>query len=343
MVGRSNRPSALSATPGLAPQPQVTISPDNASVSAVLPTGESVTVLLHGATVTSWCDAAGNEKLWLSEAAKLDGSKAVRGGIPLVFPVFGTDKSHAAVAGLPQHGFARTSRFEFLGKSTSESLTPSTAGPSSSKNNAADLTVKLDFGLSGAGLDAETRKLWPYDFNLIYSVNLNRESLTTGLVVSNDGDKPFECQVLMHTYLRVQDITKVEIKGLENKSYVDKVDGAKTKTQPDGPVTITGETDRVYTTASAPTAGSGSSSESTSPGAPVTVLEAGKTVFTVAQDNLPNVVVWNPWTDKAKGMSDFEPKDGFRNMLCIEPGSVGGWQTLEPGEAYEGAQTISCS
>lgn len=86
MVDRPNKPSALASTPGLSPQAQVTISDDKQRVSAVLPTGESVEVLLYGATVISW-KRNGQEKLWLSEAAKLDGSKAVRGGIPLVFPV----------------------------------------------------------------------------------------------------------------------------------------------------------------------------------------------------------------------------------------------------------------
>ena len=87
MVDRPNKPQALVTTPGLPPQAQVNITHDNSRVSAVLPSGESIEVLLHGATVTSWKDRAGNERLWLSDAAKLDGSKAVRGGIPLVFPV----------------------------------------------------------------------------------------------------------------------------------------------------------------------------------------------------------------------------------------------------------------
>lgn len=87
MVERRNKPSALATTPGLPPQPQVNTSHDNSRVTAVLPTGESVEVLLYGATVISWKDRFGTEKLWLSDAAKLDGSKAVRGGIPLVFPV----------------------------------------------------------------------------------------------------------------------------------------------------------------------------------------------------------------------------------------------------------------
>ncbi|KAJ9151934.1 Glucose-6-phosphate 1-epimerase [Pleurostoma richardsiae] len=319
MVDRPNKPSALASTPGLPPQAQVSISHANSRVSAVLPTGESVEVLLHGATIISWKDAAGDEKLWLSESAKLDGSKAVRGGIPLVFPVFGTAPDHAATSKLPQHGFARTSRWEFLGKSTSES-TPS---------DTADLSVKLDFGLSSANLDAETRALWPYDFGLIYSVTLDRGGLITSLIVTNEGTKAFDCQVLLHTYFKVKDITKVEVTGLEDSEYIDKVDSLAAKKQA-GAVTFAGETDRIYTPAKAPSA-------------PVAVVEAGKKKYSVVRDNLTDVVVWNPWVEKAAGMGDFSPKDGWKNMVCVEAGSVKGWQTLEPGDAFEGAQTITAS
>jgi len=55
-------------------------------VIASLPTGDSVEVLLYGATVISW-KANGRENIWVSDAAKLDGSKPVRGGVPIVFPV----------------------------------------------------------------------------------------------------------------------------------------------------------------------------------------------------------------------------------------------------------------
>jgi glucose-6-phosphate 1-epimerase len=87
MVDRPNKPSALASTSAAPPQPTVDITHDNSRVKAILPTGESVEVLLHGATVISWKDASGAEKLWVSEAAALDGSAAVRGGIPIVFPV----------------------------------------------------------------------------------------------------------------------------------------------------------------------------------------------------------------------------------------------------------------
>lgn len=87
MVDRPNKPSALAATPAQPPQATVTITDGNGRLAAALPTGESIEILLHGATVISWKDASGDEKLWLSEAAKLDGSGPARGGIPLVFPV----------------------------------------------------------------------------------------------------------------------------------------------------------------------------------------------------------------------------------------------------------------
>ena len=44
----------------------------------------SVKVHLFGATVTSWI-CKGTEQLFLSSISKMDGSKAIRGGIPVVF------------------------------------------------------------------------------------------------------------------------------------------------------------------------------------------------------------------------------------------------------------------
>lgn len=45
---------------------------------------DTVKIHLHGATVISWC-VEGKELLFLSSKALLDGSKPIRGGIPLVF------------------------------------------------------------------------------------------------------------------------------------------------------------------------------------------------------------------------------------------------------------------
>lgn len=55
---------------------------------------------------------------------------------------------------------------------------------------------------------------------------------------------------------------------------------------------------------------------------------------------LGDVVVWNPWDAKAKGMPDFGPEDGWKRMVCVEAGSVGQWNMLEAGDTWEGGQRI---
>ncbi|KAF2262680.1 galactose mutarotase-like protein [Lojkania enalia] len=316
MVDRANRPSALNAPSAAAPGPQVDISGSGASskVTATLPSGESVEVLLYGATVTSWKSDGGKaENLWVSEKAALDGSKAVRGGIPVVFPVFGPPpKDGHPTSSLPQHGFGRTSRWEFLGKSTSEDALDSSS-------------VKLDFGLYTSGLTEDARKAWPFDFGLVYSVTLSKDSLQTVINVRNEGESSFEFQFLLHTYFKIQDISKVSINGLLGVEYIDKVLNASTHQQSDASLTITGEVDRVYASIPQDT---------------TTILESGTPRFDVVRDNLSDTVVWNPWIEKAKAMGDFSPDDGYKNMICVEVGAVKGWQKLEKGEVFEGGQTI---
>ena len=82
--------------------------------------GSSAEVLLYGATVTSWKSKTDEsvgpeERLFVSSKALLDGSKPVRGGIPVVFPCFGapTLPEHRK---LPQHGYARNSIWSWDGK-----------------------------------------------------------------------------------------------------------------------------------------------------------------------------------------------------------------------------------
>nr|POE64972.1 glucose-6-phosphate 1-epimerase [Quercus suber] len=246
---RANRPSALSPS---ATGPQPSVHAEQGRVYASLPTGDSVEILLFGATVTSW-KSNGKENLWLSSGAKMDGSKPVRGGVPLVFPcgstwvavhaeqgrvyaslptgdsveillfgatvtswksngkenlwlssgakmdgskpVFGPPPKDHATSALPQHGFARNSVWEYLGSSSSES---------GALSKGADDSVKLDFGLSQAQLSAESKKAWPFDFALVYSVTLGKDGLQTMLNVQNKGEKSFDFQMLLHTYFRVK-------------------------------------------------------------------------------------------------------------------------------------------
>lgn len=69
----------------------------------------TVKVQKYGATITSW-KHKGQELLYISPLAKLDGSKAIRGGIPIVFPRFGP----SSLFPNQQHGFARNSIWKLL-------------------------------------------------------------------------------------------------------------------------------------------------------------------------------------------------------------------------------------
>ena len=190
---RKHKPSAIPMSPAM-PQPIIDLT--NNVLTASLPSRDSVTINLYGATVTSWKLSNGSEKIFLSESAILDGSKPIRGGIPLVFPVFGPPpKEGHATSKLPQHGFARNNYWEFLGSSRSENM----AG-----KRGAGSSVKLDFGLGSGSLSEETKSKWPYEFGLVYSVELGSGTLETSMHVTNTGKESFDFQCLFHTYFRIK-------------------------------------------------------------------------------------------------------------------------------------------
>ncbi|KAJ6176648.1 hypothetical protein N7485_003562 [Penicillium canescens] len=314
-MDRSNKPSAIGVGASL---PQPTLSIKDNIIEASLPSGQSVTVHLYGATVTSW-KTNGKEQLFVSEKAHLDGSKPIRGGIPLVFP-------NHATSSLPQHGFARNSNWEFLGKSSSEA--PGRDGDQT------DLTVKLDFGLSHSMLTEEFREAWPYEFGLVYSVTLTKDTLETALQVRNEGKHNFEFQTLMHTYLNIAVGAPFETSPI---SALKTSNPRPTSTRPSTPPPIPNPPPLspspkkliVFTKVST------QPFQLSSPR-----LRMTNPLFSITREALNDVVVWNPWIEKAKGMADFGPDEAYKNMICVEAGSVSGWQTLEAGEAWEGAQSI---
>ncbi|KAF3915899.1 hypothetical protein AA313_de0203891 [Arthrobotrys entomopaga] len=275
-------------------------SSDRVTIS-LTSSGAKATILLHGATIISWT-AHGREQLWLSTASALDGSKAVRGGIPLVFPVFGPPPPETPVASLPQHGFARTSKWSLLGRSED------------------DAGISVDLGLGSESLSEDVRSKWGYNFNLIYSVKLTDDTLETKMVVQNaEAERSFDFNVLFHTYLRIPNVDNISVHNLKDLTYRDKTLGNSTHSEKEDTIKITGQTDRVYMDAPDE----------------VVVQDDGKPIFTVTKTGLKDVVVWNPY-DSTEKIGDWEPKEGYKNMVCIEAGSVAAFQTLEAGAAWEG-------
>ena len=128
----------------------------------------------------------------------------------------------------------------------------------------------------------------------------------------------------------MQDVKTLSITGLESSPYHDKVTKKTDNTSPNEPLTISSFTDRVYTPAGAPSQ-------------PIVVSVGGEKIFEVVRDNMNEIVVWNPWENASKDMSDFKPQEGYKTVICVEAGAVKGWLSLDQGETWEGGVTAVLS
>ncbi len=257
-------------------------------------------IALQGADVTGFQPHGQEPVLFLSRQAVYARGKAIRGGIPICWPWFGP---HPTDPTKPDHGFARTRPWSVL---------DTRAMP--------DGATRVRLGLTD---DAETRALWPHAFALQLVVIVGA-ALEVTLVARNTGYEPFVCSGALHSYFRVGDVTAITIQGLEGIAYVDKVDGGHAKVQ-QGPVTIAGETDRVYTDTTAACA--------------IVDPTVGRRV-TVAKEGSRSTVVWNPWRDKARRLADFGD-DEYTEMVCVEVANAGDdTVTVAPGGEHRLGTTI---
>lgn len=273
--------------------------------------GASATIYPYGATVTSFETASKRELLFVSSSAKLDGSKAIRGGIPLVFPQFGhPDKSY------PQHGFLRRNVWTVVDTNQHDDDVDNKAA-------CCELTLQLKDVKEarggkwdvGTGLDCTASML----------VKIEAEKLTTTLTVTNTGETSFDFQTLFHTYYKVEDGKALDkdltyVEGLKGYLVEDKVTNEE-YTQDDQPIIVDREVDRIYR-------------DVTTPVLDVVIQTgAGKKVglqakAKVGETEAPvSVVVWNPYIEKAKGMSDFTDEQ-YHDMICVEPGLLHDVPTL---------------
>ena len=191
--------------------------------------GATATVYLWGATLTSYCTAQREEMIFVSPGAVFDGTQPIRGGVPVVFPQFGRPDQR-----LPMHGFARTSTWsvDSIVDASEETRAPRL---STLARRAAPRTPppSRDPGLLlSLSESAATLELWPHRFRLELTVRLSAASLTMSLAATTTGPAPFDFQALLHPYFRVEDVTRVVVRGLAGRSYVDKVDPNLTLTLP---------------------------------------------------------------------------------------------------------------
>ncbi|RKO96805.1 galactose mutarotase-like protein, partial [Caulochytrium protostelioides] len=148
--------------------------------------------------------------------------------------------------------------------------------------------------------------------------------------IQNTGTAPWDFTALLHTYLAVGAIGDVSVTGLQGVRYVDKVADGAEATETRESITVDGEVDRVYVDVK------------TSPSTRLAVVEKtpGRPTVSVHRSALPDVVVWNPWTEKARAMGDFDD-DEYRTMIYVEAGHVATPYTLPAGETWTASQTLA--
>ena len=279
-----------------------------------------------------------SEVLFVSRDAVLNGTKAIRGGIPLVFPIFGPPNDNDD-GDMPQHGFARTNVWKVDKSSLSD--TPEQA--------------TIDFTLVVAAKDDTlqsrgTKGLWaPSEASaaaceLRYRIAINGTSLTTTLFINNTGTVSFPVQALFHTYYHVHDkaaldATKCNVTGLHGYDMVDKVHPDQScQNTPEEVITIDQEVDRVYSPPQASDRDQVKVTLQLNRSTPVICTAKGSVDCT----SVPvSCVVWNPHEQKAKAMSDFGDSE-YHEMICVEPGILGK-PILEPGKQAVLEQVIALS
>ncbi|KAG9412226.1 hypothetical protein AC1031_015161 [Aphanomyces cochlioides] len=279
--------------------------------------GASAQVHLYGATVTSFIPSTGEpDVLFVSKKALLDGSKPIRGGIPLVFPQFGAG---LVPSKLPSHGFARTSTWTLVDSEDFVDSASATFALSTTKNQLAD---------------------WPHAVRLLYVVTLSPKHLTTALQITNTDTESWGCQALLHTYLHVTDATPsltqeelphVSVAGLQGLEYNDKV-RKDNFVESRSALTISSETDSVYKDTPERLNVQLGSARS---------VRVEKRAYLLGRGPVKSdAVVWNPWSEKAHGLNDFAD-DEYPKMLCVEPGVVTRVQPIEPSETLVLKQVLS--
>lgn len=240
-------------------------------------------IYLQGAHVTNYQPMGKQPVLFMSNESWFEPGKPIRGGVPICFPWFGPNQENPQ---LPAHGFARLREWGI------DSITQAPNGE-----------VRLVLTLHS---DDRTRALWPFDFTATHVITIG-STLEMTLGIENRSGKNMRFEEALHTYLNVSDIKQVRIEGLQGAEYLDKVDGAKSKTQSDREIQFTGETDRPYL--------------GTQTACIVRDPKMNRNIE-ISKRESNTTVVWNPWINKAKAMPDFGDDEWLR-MVCVETANVG--------------------
>lgn len=248
-------------------------------------------VARQGAQLLSYDDHEGRPLIWLSESAQYLAGEPLRGGVPVCWPWFGVyARNPEAVRDTVQ------------------------AAPDAASHG---LVRGLDWTLASQHVDAHSAELvfeldasrdlqpWRHPARLRYVMRFGAK-LTLALSVQNLGEQTITQSLALHSYFAVGDSRQVTIDGLSGKSYIDTVGGQWTTRMQEGSIRIVGETDRIYLQANDPV---------------VIHDPVWRRSIHIAAQHSQSCVVWNPWVEKSRGLSQFADDD-WQRMVCVETARV---------------------
>lgn len=271
-------------------------------------------VTLQGAQLVDFRVPGMKPILWLSDDAKFQQGIAIRGGVPICWPWFGM---HPHNSNLPQHGFARTSEWQVVSTSLQD-------GVAILRFRLAPHSTDTQCNATANEVDDEVDDYYEYkDLLLEYEVKVG-SVLSMNLITTNHGVNSVRLTQALHSYFCVGDIDRVSITGLDGRTYFDKTH-AMQRCRDIDPLRIESETDRVYL----------------KPEKVVRIRdESLQRVIAVSSPHSESCVIWNPWIEKARSMSDFSD-NAYKTMVCVESThAMEDARTVEPGQTVELVQTV---
>jgi glucose-6-phosphate 1-epimerase len=176
------------------------------AVQVTAPDGAQAIITLYGAHLVSWKSAGDAEQLFCSARSALDGSRAIRGGVPVIFPQF-----NERGPGL-RHGFARVSDWALVDSGIEGG--EGDDGDDGDKTR----TAFAVFALEPHDLSQGTAQAWPHDFLLQLRVSVGGDKLAMAFEVHNRGTAPFAFSCALHTYHLVDQVADVRIDGLRDEA-----------------------------------------------------------------------------------------------------------------------------
>jgi len=236
-------------------------------------------IALQGAHVMAWQPKSQQHPvLWLSSNARYVQGRSIRGGIPICWPWFG---AHPTDGTLCPHGFARVMPWQLIDAETI-------------KNGATRLVFQM--------LEPEeSKRQLTYSFVLTLTIIIG-ETLRMDLATTNKADHPFMVGEALHTYFHVSDVASIQIQGLEDALYADKVYNYERRVETSD-IRFKSEFDRVYLNTNAD----------------CVIHDAGfNREIRISKSGSQSTVIWTPWQEKAEQMADMGAPNEWRGMICVE-------------------------